>query len=127
MIEDPDQTKAVKTYTADPPYADEATLKAAEQRRWWSWTVIWAGAAVLIIAGVSAAIWPDPSNNDPTATASTKPDPINTQPSGPGTFNDDPVSGPARPPEAVDRSPSPSGNGGGPTQVTTPSGAEKVQ
>ena len=127
MIADPDQTKTTETYSIDPPYADEARLKAADQRRWWVWTVLVAGAAVLIIAGVSVAIWPNPSNNDPTATASTKPDPINTQPSGPGAFNNDPASGPARPPEATDRSPTPSGNGGGPTQVTTPSGTEKVQ
>ncbi|AIC26452.1 hypothetical protein N2597_04690 [Rhizobium sophoriradicis] len=127
MTEDPDRTKTTETYSTNPPYADERGLKAADQRRWWAWTVLAAGAAVLIIAGVSVAIWPDPDNNDPTATASTKPDPINTQPSGPGTFNDDPASGPARPPEATDRSPAPSGNGGGPTGVTTPSGTEKVQ
>ncbi|MBX4897224.1 hypothetical protein [Rhizobium bangladeshense] len=112
MTADPDQTKTTQTYSTDPPYEDETRLKAADQRRWRVWTVLVAGAAVLVIAGVSAAIWPDPSNNDPTATASTKPDPINAQPSGPGAFNDDPVSGPARPPEATDRSPTPPGSGG---------------
>lgn len=56
-----------------------------------------------------------------------RPDPINTQPSSPGAFNDNPASGPAMPPKATDRSPSPSGNGGGKTQVTTPSGTEKVR
>ncbi|MBY5732443.1 hypothetical protein HFO26_19495 [Rhizobium leguminosarum] len=127
MTADRDQINTTETYVTEPPYADKAALDASDQRRWWVWGILGAGFAVFIIAGVSVAIWPDPSNNDPTATASTKPDPINTQPSGPGTFDDDPVSGPARPPEAVDRSPSPSGNGGGPTQVTTPSGAEKVQ
>ncbi|RFB96756.1 hypothetical protein B5K11_06010 [Rhizobium leguminosarum bv. trifolii] len=127
MKNDRDQTTAGETYTADPPYADEAALVAADQRRWRGWTILLAGAAVLIIAGVSVAIWPDPSNNDPTATASTKPDPINAQPSGPGAFNDDPASGPSKPPEATDRSPAPSGNGGGPTGVTSPAGTEKVR
>lgn len=127
MTADRDQINATETYRTEPPYADKATLDASDQRRWWVWGIIAAGLAVLIIAGVSVAIWPNPSNNDPTATASTKPDPINAQPSGPGTFNNDPASGPVRPPEAVDRSLSPSGNGGGPTQVTTPSGAEKVR
>ncbi|ARM87557.1 hypothetical protein RHEC894_CH01219 [Rhizobium sp. CIAT894] len=91
MTADPDQTKSTKAYSTDPPYADEATLKAAEQRQWWGWTVILAGLVVVIIAGVSVAIWPDPSQNDPAATASTKPDPINTQPSGSGTFDDNPA------------------------------------
>ncbi|RUL99855.1 hypothetical protein [Rhizobium chutanense] len=127
MTADPDQTKSTKTYGADPPYADEATLKAAEQRQWWGWTVILAGLVVLIIAGVSVAIWPDPDQNDPAATASTKPDPINTQPSGSGTFDDNPASGPLKAPEATDRSPSPSGNGGGPTGINNPAGTEKVQ
>ncbi|MBB4479936.1 hypothetical protein [Rhizobium etli] len=127
MTADRDQTKVTESFSTNPPYADETKLKAADRRRWWGWTVLVAGAAVLIIAGVSVAIWPDPTNNDPTATASTKPDPINAQPSGPGTFNDDPASGPARPPEATDRDPTPSGSGSGPTGVTTPSGTEKVQ
>jgi hypothetical protein len=99
----------------------------AERTRWSAWTVAFAGAVVIIIAAISFAIWLEPENADPASTASTRPDPINTQPSGPGAFNDNPASGPAIPPKATDRSPSPSGNGGGQTQVTTPAGTEKVR
>ncbi|WP_454856014.1 hypothetical protein [Rhizobium binxianense] len=100
---------------------------AAERRRWFAWTVAFAGGVVIVIAAISFAIWPKPESTDPASTASTRPDPINTQPSGPGAFNDNPASGAPIPPKATDRSPSPSGNGGGPTQVTTPSGTEKVR
>jgi hypothetical protein len=101
---------------------------SAEKRRWSAWTVAFVGAIVFIIAAISVAIWPKPTNNDPTATASTKQDRINAQPSGSGTFNDDPASGSVKPPEAIDRSPSPSGTGSsGPTQVITPSGTEKMR
>lgn len=114
-------------YTTHPPYADESRILSAEKRQWSIWTIALVGAVVFLVAATSVAIWPKPDITDPTVTASTKQDPINAQPSGPGTFNNDPASGSANPPEAVDRSPAPSGSGSGPTQVITPSGTEKVR
>ncbi|WP_179869627.1 hypothetical protein [Rhizobium chutanense] len=63
----------------------------------------------------------------PSTASRSGPIPINTQPSGSGTFDDNPACGPLKAPEATDRSPSPSGNGGGPTGINNPAGTEKVQ
>jgi hypothetical protein len=109
-----------------PPYESEERILTRERRIWLAWTAALAGIVILLIVAGSIAIWPT-KPVDSTSTASTKPDVINTQPSGPGTFNNNPASGAARPPEAVDRDPTPTGNGGGPTQVTTPSGTEKTR
>lgn len=89
--------------------------------------VLVCGLILALIAWGGLEIWGESVDTDAQPTASTKPDPINAQPSGPGTFDNNPADGQARPPEATDRSPAPSGTGGGPTQVTTPKGTEKVQ
>ena len=81
--------------------------------------------ALLAWGGVE--MWGESQDSDGNSTASTKQDPINAQPSGPGTFDDNAADGSSRPPQATDRNPTPSGNGGGPTQVTTPNGTEKVK
>lgn len=89
--------------------------------------VLVCGLILALLAWTGAEIWGESQDTDARPTASTKQDPINAQPSGAGTFDNNAADGSGRPPEATDRSPSPSGNGGGPTQVTTPTGAEKVQ
>ncbi len=81
--------------------------------------------ALMVWGGVE--IWGESVDSDVQPATGTKNDPINAQPSGPGTFDNNAADGSGRPPEATDRNPSPSGNGGGPTQVTTPNGTEKVQ
>jgi len=82
--------------------------------------------ALLVWGGVE--IWGESiDRTDDVKTTATSNDPINAQPSGAGTFDNNAADGSSRPPEATDRSPSPSGNGGGPTQVTTPAGTEKTQ
>lgn len=89
--------------------------------------VLVCGILLALIAWGGVEIWGESIDRDAPSTASTTPDPINAQPSGAGTFDNNPADGSSRPPEATDRSPSPSGNGGGPTQVTTPSGTEKTK
>jgi len=93
----------------------------ADKRRSVSlWGVLAAGILVILIAAVSFAIWPSTTNN-PASTASTTPA-INVQPSGQGTLDNNPSTGSIKPPEATDRSPTPSGGGSGPTGTATPSG-----
>lgn len=89
--------------------------------------VLIGGLVLVLLVWSGVEMWGESVDTDAQPTASTKSDPISAQPSAPGTFDDNPADGSSRPPEATDRSPSPSGNGGGPTQVTTPSGTEKVQ
>lgn len=67
--------------------------------------------ALLAWGGVE--MWGERQDPDTNPTASTKQDPINSQPSGPGAFDDNAPDGASRPPQATDRSPSPSGNGSG--------------
>ncbi|MBB3658022.1 hypothetical protein FHX15_003264 [Rhizobium sp. BK650] len=105
------------------PSSDEEKVLADERRSISLWGVLAAGILVILIAAASFAIWPS-ATTDPASTASTKPDAINTQPSGPGTFDNNPATGSIKPPEATDRDPTPDGNGGGPTGVTTPSGTQ---
>lgn len=88
--------------------------------------VLIGGLLLALIAWVGLGIWGESIDTDAKPTASTSNDSINAQPSGAGTL-DNAADGSARPPEKTDRSPSPSGSGGGPTQVTSPSGAEKIQ
>ncbi|NYJ10835.1 cytoskeletal protein RodZ [Rhizobium leguminosarum] len=89
--------------------------------------VLVCGILLALLAWGGVEIWGESIDRDEKPTASTTPDPINAQPSGPGTFDNNAADGSSRPPEATDRSPSPSGNGGGPTQVTTPAGTEKIR
>ncbi len=89
--------------------------------------VLISGLVLALIAWAGLGIWGESIDTDAKPTASTSNDPINTQPSGAGTFDNNAADGSARPPEKTDRSPSPSGSGGGPTQVTSPSGTEKIQ
>lgn len=89
--------------------------------------VLIGGLVLALLAWGGVEMWGESQDRDAQPTASSKQDPINAQPSGPGTFDNNAADGSGRPPEAVDRSPTPSGNGGGPTQVTTPNGTEKVQ
>lgn len=72
------------------------------------------------ICGESIDVDPQPAPSEPAAATS-------GQPSGSGTFDDNPAGGSSRQPEATDRDPTPTGNGGGPTMVTTPNGAEKTR
>jgi hypothetical protein len=113
------------------PGPEQVTETAAEARqggRGRPVLIVLVSALVLTMVAWSVSeFWGESIDKDRQSTASTKPDPINAQPKGEGTFDDNPADGTSRPPEATDRSPSPSGNGGGPTQVTTPSGTEKVQ
>lgn len=89
--------------------------------------VLLSGLVLAAVAWGASEFWGESIDKDPQATASTKPDPINAQPSSPTAFDNDPASGASRPPEATDRDPTPTGNGGGPTMITTPSGTEKVR
>jgi cytoskeletal protein RodZ len=89
--------------------------------------VLACGIFLALFVWVGVEMWGESIDQDAKPTASTTPDPINAQPSGAGTFDNNPADGGSRPPEAIDRSPSPSGNGGGPTQVTTPAGTEKTK
>lgn len=89
--------------------------------------VLVCGIILALLAWGGVEIWGESIDRDGKPTASTKTDPINAQPSGPGTFDNNAADGSSRPPEATDRNPNPSGSGSGPTQVTTPSGAEKTQ
>ncbi|WP_088693402.1 MULTISPECIES: hypothetical protein [unclassified Rhizobium] len=107
----------IETYGIDPPYAEAAGIERAEKRRWLIWGVAIAGLTVFMIALLSYLVWPPTLRTDASTTASTR-----TQPIPPS---------PALPPDAsattIDRSPSPSGSGGGPTGVTSPTGTEKVK
>jgi len=90
--------------------------------------VLVGGLVLAMIAWAGVEMWGESiDRTDSKTTATTPNDPINSQPSGAGTFDNNPADGSSRPPEATDRSPTPSGNGGGPTEVTTPSGTEKTQ
>ncbi|MBY2912106.1 hypothetical protein HF263_33255 [Rhizobium leguminosarum] len=90
-------------------------------------TVLVSGLVLAMAAWGAAEIWGESIDTDTKSTASTAPDPINAQPHGAGTFDNNPAGGGSRPPEATDRDPTPQGNGGGPTMVTTPSGTEKIR
>lgn len=85
------------------------------------------GLVLALIAWGGVEMWGESIDQDAKPSASTKTDPINSQPSGPGTFDNNAADGSSRPPKATDRSPTPSGSGSGPTQVTTPTGTEKTQ
>jgi len=89
--------------------------------------VLVCGILLALLAWGGVEIWGESIDRDAEPTASTKADPINAQPSGAGTFDNNAADGSSRPPEATDRSPTPSGSGSGPTQVTTPAGTEKIK
>ncbi|TCL63619.1 hypothetical protein [Rhizobium sp. BK251] len=110
-----------------PEPVTETATEARQGRRGMPVLIVLVSALVLtaIAWGVSE-FWGESIDNDP-QTSSTKPDPINAQPQGSGTFDNNPAGGGSRPPEATDRDPTPEGNGGGPTMITTPSGTEKVR
>jgi hypothetical protein len=113
--------------TRAPDQVTETAIEARQGNRGRPVLIVLASALVLaMVAWGVSEFWGETIDKDQQSTASTKPDPINAQPKGEGTFDNNPADGSSRPPEATDRSPSPSGNGGGPTQVTTPSGTEKV-
>ncbi len=88
--------------------------------------VLISGLILALIAWGGVEIWGESIDKDRPA-ASAASDPVKNQPSGAGTFDDNASDGSSRAPEATDRSPAPSGSGSGPTQVTTPTGTEKVQ
>ncbi len=87
--------------------------------------VLVCGLLLALLAWVGVEIWGESIDRDGKPSASTQTDAISAQPSGAGTFDNNAADGSSRPPEATDRSPTPSGSG--PTQVKTPSGAEKTQ
>ncbi|WP_409995310.1 hypothetical protein [Rhizobium leguminosarum] len=89
--------------------------------------VLVGGLVLAMVAWGAAEIWGESIDTDTKSTASTAPDQINAQPHGAGAFDNNPAGGGSRPPEATDRDPTPQGNGGGPTMVTTPSGTEKIR
>ncbi|WP_206640985.1 hypothetical protein [Rhizobium leguminosarum] len=90
-------------------------------------TVLIGGLVLAMAAWGAAEVWGESIDTDTKSTASTAPDQINAQPHGAGTFDNNPAGGGSRPPEATDRDPTPQGNGGGPTMVTTPSATEKIR
>jgi Tfp pilus assembly protein PilV len=111
-----------------PPRArvTETATQARQGSRGWPVLAVLISALLLtMIAWGVSEYWGESIDKDQQSTASTKQNP--TQPKGEGTFDDNPADGSSRPPEATDRDPTPSGNGGGPTMVTTPSGTEKVR
>jgi cytoskeletal protein RodZ len=89
--------------------------------------VLICGMLLALLAWGGVEIWGESIDQDAKPAASTKNDPINAQPSGAGTFDNNPADGSSRPPETTDKSPTPSGSGSGPTQVTTPAGTEKIK
>ncbi|MBY5460529.1 hypothetical protein HFO89_29920 [Rhizobium leguminosarum] len=89
--------------------------------------VLVSALVLAMMAWGAAEIWGESIDTGPKPTASTVLDPINAQPHGAGTFDNNPAGGGSRPPEATDRDPTPEGNGGGPTMITTPSGTEKIR
>lgn len=89
--------------------------------------VLVCGLLLALLAWGGVEFWGETIDRDAKPTASTTSDPVNAQPSGAGTFDNNSANGSSRPPEAIDRSPTPSGSGGGPTQVTTPTGTEKTK
>ncbi len=113
---------------AGPPIVTE-TATEARQGHYGKpvFIVLVCGLLLALLAWGGVEIWGESIDRDTKATASTSPDPINAQPSGAGAFDNNAADGSGRPPEATDRSPTPTGNGGGPTQVTTPTGAEKTK
>ncbi|MDM9627781.1 hypothetical protein QTL95_17965 [Rhizobium sp. S152] len=89
--------------------------------------VLICGLLLALLAWGGVEMWGESIDRDAKPSASTKADPINAQPSGEGTFDNNAADGSSPPPQATDRSPTPSGSGSGPTQVTTPSGTEKTE
>jgi hypothetical protein len=87
-------------------------------------TVLVGGLILAAVAWVGVEFWGEMIDRPEPKTAATANDPINAQPSGAGTFDNNPRSGPAKAPDAVDRDPTPTNNGGGPTQATTPTGSQ---
>ncbi|RDJ03800.1 hypothetical protein [Rhizobium grahamii] len=89
--------------------------------------VLVCGLVLAFVAWSAAEWWGESIDADRQPTASTSNDPINAQPSGKGTFDDNPAGGGSRPPQAIDRDPTATGNGGGKTMINSPSGTEKIQ
>ncbi|MDM9623278.1 hypothetical protein A6U87_06005 [Rhizobium sp. AC44/96] len=89
--------------------------------------VLICGLLLALITWGGLEIWGESADKDPTPTASTSTGSTPLEPSGAGTFDDNAADGTSRPPEATDKSPAPSGNGNGSTQVTTPTGNEKTR
>ncbi|KRB55206.1 hypothetical protein ASE04_05725 [Rhizobium sp. Root708] len=106
----------LEPYDIDPPYAQPGKATRPQTRLFFAWCVAIAGIAVIGIALLSYMVWPPGSKADPATTAAMRSDRIGT----PGTAPDASAT-------TIDRSPSPSGSGSGPTGVTSPSGSEKVQ
>jgi len=107
--------KNVKKYETDRRYQDEDAIRQDTTRRWLIWGAGIVGLAVFMVALLSYLVWPPSVKTDPAATASTKAqmkEPPSNVP-------------PAVAPTTIDRSPSPSGGGSGPTGVTSPTGPRK--
>ncbi|KQV83375.1 hypothetical protein [Rhizobium sp. Root1220] len=116
----------IKNNDAGPPKVTE-TATEARQGSYGKPTLIVLGCAMLLalLAWGGVEMWGESIDRDATPTASTKTDPVNAQPSGPDTFDNNAADGSSRPPEAIDRSPTPRASG--PTQVPTPAGTEKTE
>ncbi len=89
--------------------------------------VLVCGMLLALLAWGGVEIWGESIDQDAKPTASMNNNAVNAQPSAAGTFDNNAADGSGRPPEATDRSPTPSGSGSGPTQVTTPTGTEKTR
>jgi len=109
--------KNIEKYETDPRYQDEVAIRQETTRRWLIWGAGIVGLAVFMVALLSYLVWPPAVRTDPAATASTKAQTKKPQSNVP----------PAVSPTTIDRSPSPSGGGSGPTGVTSPTGTEKVR
>lgn len=106
----------------------ETATEARQGRRGKPVLMVLVGGLVLaMIVWGGVEMWGESIDRMESKAPATSAKDLNSQPSGSGTFDDNPADGSSKPPEATDRSPTPSGSGSGPTQVTTPNGTEKTQ
>ncbi|MGO4441571.1 hypothetical protein [Rhizobium sp. RAF56] len=82
--------------------------------------VLIGGLILAMIAWGAVEFWGERIDTDSRSTGSLATGSATAEPSGAGTFDNNPAAGGSRPPEATDRSPSPSGSGGAPASGSEP-------